>query len=82
MVLVALGRYLLLGMWFAEVVLKHSADSTGHVVAKVPNGEVIQVLAQAGDYAHVRWNAVEGFVRAENLVPEDSGCLSMGSFAR
>ena len=50
-------------------------------MAKVPNGEFLQVLAQVADYAHVRWNAVEGFVRLENLVPEDSDCLSMGSFA-
>ena len=62
--------------------MKHAANPKGHIVAKVPNGEIMQVLAHHGDYAHVRWQHLEGFVRADNFIRQDLSSISMGSFAR
>lgn len=50
-----------------EVVIKNKADATGSIVAKVPNGQLLTVLGDHGDYVGVRWNDIEGFARANNL---------------
>ena len=49
-----------------DVALKSAAHSKGHVLAMVPNGHVLKVLAEHNDYVHVRWNDTEGYVRMEN----------------
>ena len=38
-------------------------------MAKVPNGENVQALADHGEYFHIRWQGIEGFARWTNLRP-------------
>jgi len=56
---------------YPEVVLKDQPHPSGNVVAKVPNGQLVTLLADGGAYARVRWLQIEGFCRGNNLKRQD-----------
>ena len=57
----------------AEVMMRSAATSSGTIVEKVPNGQVLVVLDQLeayGEYAKVQWREMQGFVKKTNLAQD------------
>jgi len=58
-----------------DVVLKEAPDETANIVIKVPNYEMVTILAERDGYIHVRWKdteakpqqTFEGFAKSTNL---------------
>ena len=45
-----------------EVVVKDSPFPSGNAVARIPNGEVVGLLSEHGDYARIYWRSFKGSI--------------------
>lgn len=52
----------------SDVFLKNMPCPEGSVVAMVPNGQLVTVVADRGDYVKVCWGQASGYARKANLV--------------
>ena len=63
--------------WYAKceefISLRATPSTSADVIVKIPAGEHVSVIGWIGNFAHVQYGELDGYVLAKYLEPESQG---------